>query len=165
MINPNARFPTHLTRLLLPVLKSARPALILNIGILPGAALPYLLPYVSTKGYMSTFSQALVTEFLAEQCHEVDVLYTQFSSVHNSNHRQPMPVSFCTPAADAAVDGALSQVRIAKMLGRGGMVPWLGHALQALPVKLMGEGLVRNFVANHLKRLRDEEQRLNQRGQ
>ncbi|KAH8701354.1 hypothetical protein GQ44DRAFT_717786 [Phaeosphaeriaceae sp. PMI808] len=62
--NMNARFMTHLTRLMLPHLTSnAHPrSLILNITSAARFGLPYLSMYSATKAYVSGFSHALTRE-------------------------------------------------------------------------------------------------------
>jgi len=75
-INTNARFPTQLTRAVLPLLLQNKPALILNCGSVGGTiGIPYLTAYTATKGYIHSFTQSLKTELVAEeQASEIEVM-------------------------------------------------------------------------------------------
>ena len=67
ILNVNARFPTHLTRELLPHLQTNGPAIILNCGSFAGLfGTPYLTTYSATKGYIHSLSLGLRYDLLAE---------------------------------------------------------------------------------------------------
>jgi len=63
MIEVNARFPTHLTRALIPVLKKRKNSAIVNVSsmscVLPGALLAV---YAATKSYNNIFSKSMSAE-------------------------------------------------------------------------------------------------------
>lgn len=67
MINLNLRFPTQLTRALLPLLTQNTPALIMNLCSITGLrGFPYLATYSGSKAYNHAFSESLFSEFKAE---------------------------------------------------------------------------------------------------
>lgn len=60
ILHLNARFPTQLTRALLPTLSAHAPALVLSCSSLAGLqAMPYLAVYGSTKAYIDGFTRGL----------------------------------------------------------------------------------------------------------
>jgi short-subunit dehydrogenase len=67
VINMNARFTTHLTRALLPLLKANGPALVLNCGsMVSRSAPPFLSTYVATKAYIEGLTKGLQADLAAE---------------------------------------------------------------------------------------------------
>lgn len=63
----NARWPTQLTKALLPLLTDNSPSLIMNVGSMAGLwGLPYLSVYCASKAFNMLFSDALKQEIAAE---------------------------------------------------------------------------------------------------
>jgi 17beta-estradiol 17-dehydrogenase / very-long-chain 3-oxoacyl-CoA reductase len=98
----NARFPTRLTSVLLPVLKSNSPALIINAGSYAGVfGLPYIATYTSTKAYVHTFTRALRAEV---ECtgfgQEVEVLGSLIFDTATSRNESGLVLGACWPRLD-----------------------------------------------------------------
>ncbi|MFI0347601.1 MAG: SDR family NAD(P)-dependent oxidoreductase [Chthoniobacterales bacterium] len=71
ILNVNITALTHLTHLLLPLLRQHRPSAILNVGSIAGyLPLTGYLVYAASKAYVRSFSEALRIE---EACHNVTV--------------------------------------------------------------------------------------------
>jgi short-subunit dehydrogenase len=84
VINMNARFPTHLTRALLPLLKANGPSLILNCGsMVSQSAPPFLSTYVATKAYIEGLTKALHADLTAEE-----ILFSSSSSSSSSDNKK-----------------------------------------------------------------------------
>jgi len=90
LINMNLRFPTQVTRALLPVLKTSSPALIMNIGSVAGQLpMPYVTTYGACKSFNNHFSAALKAEMRAEGLADrVEVLGILVSKVISASTRQ-----------------------------------------------------------------------------
>ena len=74
-IDINARFPTLLTSVLLPILQKNTASLIINSGSLGGiTGTSFLAVYSATKAYIHTFSLSLQAEMVAEGNAHVDVM-------------------------------------------------------------------------------------------
>ena len=67
LLNVNARFPTQITRAMLPLLKMhGGPALIMTMGSMSDFGMPYMSIYSAAKAFDLTFSKALKRELDAE---------------------------------------------------------------------------------------------------
>lgn len=67
MLEVNVTALTHLSHLLLPMLRSAAPAGILNVSSIAGFfPLPEMAVYAATKAYVTSFSEALRMELASE---------------------------------------------------------------------------------------------------
>jgi 17beta-estradiol 17-dehydrogenase / very-long-chain 3-oxoacyl-CoA reductase len=83
-IDLNLRFPTQITRLLLPQLIQHAPACILNIGSLASESVaPYACIYSGSKAYNKSWSASLDAELKAEG-HDIEVKLIQFEDVREA---------------------------------------------------------------------------------
>lgn len=74
-VDVDARFPTEITRILLPELVKNSPSLIINIGSLASESpVPYASVLSGTKAYNKAWSRSLGLEMMAEG-HEIEVLH------------------------------------------------------------------------------------------
>jgi 17beta-estradiol 17-dehydrogenase / very-long-chain 3-oxoacyl-CoA reductase len=145
--NLNARFMSHLTRLLLPYLsRNAQPrSLILNISSAAREGMPLLSVYSATKAYVSAFSHALSRELKALK-EPVDCLAIVPGDVASDGNSAGVTPGSPTAGEYARcvlerVDGAVAQ-------GRLEISPNWKHALQIgllsyLPEFLSGAELVK----------------------
>ena len=103
MLNVNARFPSQLTRAILPILsKSEEPSLIINIGSLgTESGIPYSVTYSCCKALNMAFSKSLDIELRAEG-QKVDVLGVPVGRVTEVVGYQE-PASLFTPGAGTIV--------------------------------------------------------------
>lgn len=150
----NARFMTHLTRLMLPILtKNAQPrALILNITSGARMGLPYLLMYSATKAYISGFSHALSRECIYFN-YPIDTLLIVPGEVLSDGNRHGVPSGSPTAAEFAKcvlerVDGAVAR-------GLFEIAPWWKHALEMGMMDWVPE----RFLAKELVRIMEEKSR------
>lgn len=104
LMNVNARFPTQLTRAILPILsKSDDPSLILNIGSLGAeSGVPYSVTYSGCKALNMVISKSLDMELRAEG-QKVDVLGISVGRVTEVGYYKE-PSTFFTPGARTMVD-------------------------------------------------------------
>lgn len=156
----NARFPTRLTTLLLPVLThrgagvdargmsfgTHRRSLILNVSSGGMVGLPYLVLYSATKGFNHCFSRALARECEVDPAtRHIDVLGVVPGDVQSQGNSVPAS-RWTTPTSDAfgwaivhKADGAV---------GRGWreMYPHWLHHLQAMMMGIISEKSLTKFI-------------------
>ncbi|KAJ7132523.1 putative short chain dehydrogenase/reductase [Mycena epipterygia] len=102
-LNVNSRFPTQLTRALLPTMKRDSPALIINCGSLAGSAgLPYLAAYSGTKAFIFAFTQALKHEMVLDGV-QIEVMGVSIANVQSGSNK--VPLSFGTISSAQGVLG------------------------------------------------------------
>ena len=125
MMNLNARFPTLLTRALLPTFtRKVGPSLIVNVGSLGTVGVPYVVPYGGSKAFNMSASTSLEVELRVEG-KRIEVLALLVGKVTGVGHSQD-PVTFFTPGARTMARAALGRVGC----GRAEVVGYVGHAMQ-----------------------------------
>ena len=146
IINANARFPTQLTKTLLPKLTQTKsPSLIMNIGSMGDFCVPYATIYGGSKGYNMTWSSSLAMELKSEG-KSVEVLGISVGRVTDVSHNKKKP-SFFTPSARTMARAALQRVGCGKPV----VVGYVGHALQKFFVGLLPARLVSDAVTSVMK--------------
>lgn len=110
----NLRFPTLLTKTLLPVLKSNKPSLIINVGSYAGDYCgPWLSIYASSKAFNHAFSMVLTSEMRASNT-DIEVLGTLVAQVLSaSNFDRP---SFAVLTSEECARDILNRVGCGKRL-------------------------------------------------
>lgn len=156
-LNVNARFPTHLTASLLPLLQENSPSLILNTGSLGGLiGSPYLTTYTATKAYIHTFTDSLRYEMLGEGTPEVEVKGFMIGNTETTGNPGHMP--FFTLQAREVAASCLD--RVGKAGGAVVFSHWK-HALHHMMFTVMPRGIAeREIVKEMRKRVEAEEQEL-----
>ncbi|KAM0721428.1 hypothetical protein Q7P37_002352 [Cladosporium fusiforme] len=148
----NARFPTRLTSVLLPMLKKNSPSLIINAGSFAGVfGMPYIATYTATKAYIHTFTLALRAEMEIEGVRDVEVmgsLIGDTTSSRNTTSDNGMKV----PANDCA-KGMLAKVGCGETL----VAPDWRHWITSLVIFWLPEGVGRRLIAPEMRRRREEE--------
>ncbi|EME39723.1 hypothetical protein DOTSEDRAFT_180431 [Dothistroma septosporum NZE10] len=147
-MNINARFPTHLTRALMPLLRRNGPSLIANCGSVGGLfGIPYLAVYTATKAYIHTFTSAIKNEFIAERVANVDIIGFTIGNVISATNK-PDASSFFTLSSKACAEGCIAQI------GRGKLMayPSWKHEAQAALIDSMPEFLWRRAVVAEMKK-------------
>lgn len=141
----NIRFTCHLTSTIIPLLiKNNKPALIMNIGSITDAGLPYVAMYSGTKGFINSWTMSLRREMKAEG-RDLEVLCVKPMKVTGTSFRvekstwnMPDPRTF----------GRSTLNRIGG--SRGCTEGYWGHGIMAnvvsrLPEKLLMFLLVKNI--------------------
>ncbi|KAL2358652.1 putative short chain dehydrogenase/reductase [Cryomyces antarcticus] len=146
-IDVNLRFPTQLTRALLPILTKNSPALIINIGSLSSIfQIPYGVIYSGAKAYVSAFSGALRAEMRAEK-KDVEVLTVQVGMTSTGTNK--VPVNFMTPSARTLARGALQRVGCGQPIAFG---HWPHHftsfVMNLLPAPILEVVLKRRVLSS-----------------
>ena len=145
ILDITARFPTEITRELLPCLSKNQPSLILNIGSgISDFATPYIEVYAGAKAYNQAFSRSLGLEMRAEGC-EVEVLCLQAGMV--STDARVRGVSLLVPGARDFARRSLNVVGC----GREVVWPYWLHAVQFGVIGWLWEG-VRNWLVLRMAR-------------
>ena len=151
-INLNSRFPTHLTRALLPILKGNAPALILNCGSTGGLlGVPYLTTYSAAKAYVHIFTSALKNEMVAEEIDNIEVMGCLIGNVSSAGNTHRMP--FTTISSRECATNCLDRV------GSSEALVWSSwkHALQFGFASLLPASQIRKYMAAEMrKRMEDE---------
>ena len=135
----NARFPTQLTRTMLPVLENSSPSLIVNIGSFTGdLASPYLTVYSGCKAFNLAFSKSLAAEMTAEG-KDVEVLGVMVGPVGDEVGRggAVKGLEFFTPTFAEMAKAALARVGC----GRSIVTTYWAHSLMKWPMDFMPEWL------------------------
>lgn len=123
-IDINARFPTEITRVLLPQLTKNQPSLIINIG--SGAsdfACPYIEVMTGAKAYNQAWSKSLRLEMQAEK-QDIEVLHFQVGMVQSNAAQRA--TSLLVPSSRQLARRGLDVVGC----GREVMWPYWPHAVQ-----------------------------------
>lgn len=124
----NARFTTELTRVVLPHLIAAQPALILTIGSgisEPTLPVPYLGIYAGAKAYTQTWARSLRMEMRAEGL-DIEVLHLQVGQVATAREIEAgRSVGWLTPSQEALARAGLERVGT----GRSEVWAYWSHAV------------------------------------
>lgn len=124
LINTNARFPVQFTRAVLPLLLShGGPALIMTMGSMADAGMPYLDVYAASKSFDLVFSRALRRELRAEGSN-VEVLGIMTGEVTDVEWDRTERSLF-RPASREFARAALERVGC----GVDVVAPWWTHGL------------------------------------
>ena len=154
IINLNARFPTQLTKALLPKLtRTISPSLIMNIGSTGDFCVPYATVYGGSKGFNMTWSSSLGMELRSEG-RNVEVLGVSVGRVTDVSHSKK-DASFFTPSARTMAKAALQRVGC----GRPVVVGYVGHALQRFLVGILPFGVTERAVTALMKGVWKDSQR------
>ena len=146
IMNVNARFPTQLTKTLIPKLTQTKsPSLIMNIGSMGDFCVPYATIYGGSKGYNMTWSSSLAMELKSEG-KNVEVLGISVGRVTDVSHNKK-EASFFTPSARTMARAALQRVGCGKPV----VVGYVGHALQKFFVRLLPASVVSDAVTSLMK--------------
>ncbi|KAM6513673.1 hypothetical protein FALCPG4_016048 [Fusarium falciforme] len=143
-INLNARFMTHMTRLMLPILDRNGPSLILNISSGAKMGLPGVAVYSGVKGFVTSISKAVGREARAEGM-KVDVVAIVVGLVKTqSNNRTP-------PGTITGREFAREMLDRAPRAASKGMLeisPYWKHALEIRILESMPESLRLKALVN-----------------
>ena len=154
IINLNARFPTQLTKALLPKLTQTNsPSLIMNIGSMGDFCVPYATIYGGSKGFNMTWSSSLAMELKSEG-KKVEVLAVSVGRVTDVSHNKK-DASFFTPSAGTMAKAALQRVGCGKPV----VVGYVGHALQKFLVGLLPFSITSRAITSLMKGVWKESQR------
>ena len=154
IMNMNARFPTQLTKTLLPKLTQMKtPSLIMNIGSMGDFCVPYATIYGGSKGFNMTWSSSLAMELRSEG-KNVEVLAISVGRVTDVSHNKK-GASFFTPSASTMAKAALQRVGCGKPV----VVGYVGHALQKFLVGFLPFSITSRAVTSLMKGVWKESQR------
>ncbi|OHE97548.1 3-ketoacyl-CoA reductase [Colletotrichum orchidophilum] len=126
-INLNARFMAQLTRLMVPILAKNGPSLVLNVSSDGRVGMPGVAVYSGTKGFVSSFSNAIAREMRAEK-RKVDVLCLVFDDVKTQSNA--LATVLGSPNSREFAKAALKRAGRAAQRGMLEMTPWFTHAVQ-----------------------------------
>jgi len=158
LINMNLRFPTQVTRALLPTLKTNKPSLIINIGSVAGELpMPYVTTYGACKSFNNHFSRALKAEMRAEGlAGQVEVLGVLVAKVISASTKENR-VDFFTATSDQLAKAALAKVGCGKAL----VWAWWRHWVQSLALAVVPEALLERILVGVLSEQREDERKRN----
>jgi short-subunit dehydrogenase len=135
-IDLNAKFPTLLTRALLPALASNKPGLVINIGSYAGVyGIPYLCIYAPSKAFNHIFSATLSNE-LKLMSLPIEVLGVIVGSVKTPGNPHE-DLNFATLSAEEIAENILGRVGCGKSVVVGSWKQCLlGESLKWVPDKI-----------------------------
>jgi 17beta-estradiol 17-dehydrogenase / very-long-chain 3-oxoacyl-CoA reductase len=152
-INLNSRFPTQLTRALLPVLNKNPKSLILSTCSITGfRGLPYLSIYSSTKAFNFTLNQSLASELNAENS-GTSILGIIIANVVSGGNKTTEGAFTCTGLQMAE----FSLQRIG--CGQTAVFGWWRHAVQWWVMSLLPEWVTEKVLIGVMRERRVEEQK------
>jgi short-subunit dehydrogenase len=151
MLSVNVAALTHLTHLLLPMLRASSPAAVLNVSSVAGFfPLPEMAVYAATKAYVTSFSEALRME-LAPHGVTVTALCpgpvpTEFFEVASRNGETIRAMDRSHPARSATPELVVRQALKGLEADRPGVIPnallaTLIHSVRLLPFPLIREAI------------------------
>jgi short-subunit dehydrogenase len=149
VLDVNANFTAHLTRILLPRLMSSQPALVMNISSIAMLGFPWLVPYSATKAFVLAFGDGLSAEMRADQ-HDVEVLGIIVGSVATAGRQ--IAESFFVPSARAMASAALDRV------GCGRLSVWghWAHRVRGLALDVISHRAIQRGATKELRKLRQD---------
>lgn len=154
LINVNARFPTQLTKALLPKLaRPDGPTLIMSIGSLADSGVPYATVYGGSKAFNMAMSSSLAVEVKAEG-KNIEVLAIPVGRVTDVAHSKE-PSSFFTPTARTMAKACVDRVGC----GRQVVVGYVGHAMQKFVIDLFPPIVFEMLVLPTMKERKEREER------
>ncbi len=154
IMNLNARFPTQLTKTLLPKLTQTNsPSLIMNIGSMGDFCVPYGTIYGGSKGFNMTWSTSLALELKSER-RNVEVLAISVGRVTDVSHNKK-DASLFIPSARTMARAALQHVGCGKSV----VVGYVGHAVQMFFVGILPSSVTSNVATSLMKGVWKESQR------
>lgn len=142
-INISSRFPSQLTRLLLPTLTAKPSSLVLNIG--SGASelgCPYIVAYCGCKAYNKAFSMALRSEMKATGNEHVEVIAITVGTV--ATEKMQRKVTWDTPSPRQMARSSLA----ATGCGRPVIWAYWGHAVGGAITSMIPESVVEKMARN-----------------
>ena len=151
MLSVNVAALTHLTHLLLPMLRASSPAAVLNVSSVAGFfPLPEMAVYAATKAYVTSFSEALRME-LAPHGVTVTALCpgpvpTEFFDVASRNGETIRAMDRSHPALSATPELVVSEALKGLEADRPGVIPnallaTVVRAVRMLPFPLIREAI------------------------
>ena len=153
-INVNARFPTQLTRALLPKLaRPDGPTLIMNIGSLADSGVPYATVYGGSKAFNMAMSSSLAVEGKVEG-KGIEVLAIPVGRVTDVGHNKESS-SFFTPTARTMARACVDRVGC----GRQVVVGYVGHAIQKLLIDMLPQIVFEKLVVPTMKDRKEQQKR------
>lgn len=139
-IDINLRFPTEITRVMLPLLRKNTPSLIMNVSSATSDfGLPYLSIYSGSKAYNKSWSRCLSSEMKADGL-DVEVIALVVSAVATDNYAKPQGVF--VPNANQFAKAALGVVGC----GRSVVYPYWGHRVQSFMFESMPTWMAEKMV-------------------
>ncbi|EME48523.1 hypothetical protein DOTSEDRAFT_141627 [Dothistroma septosporum NZE10] len=154
----NARFPTEITRAVLPQLRENSPALIINVGSTTSDfGLPYLSIYSGCKSYNKGWSRSLTAEMRAEESN-VEVFCLMVSAV--ATNYVPRAASLFAPTARQMASYSLDKVGCGKSIVFG----YWAHAVQAAFFYALPDWLAEKTIIDvGIKEKKEDEERAKKR--
>ena len=147
LININARFTSHITRLLLPLLLRRPRSLIMNISSAAEQGMPCLSVRSGTKSYITTWNKALTAGMTAEN-RNVEALGIVIGCVHTTNNSHPL--STFHPRAETFAKATMARVGC----GKASVCGYLPHALQIKFLSFFPGWVARKVVIDTRRRLK-----------
>ena len=151
MLSVNIEALTHLTHLLLPMLRASRPAAVLNVSSVAGFfPLPEMAVYAATKAYVTSFSEALRME-LAPEGVSVTALCpgpvpTEFFDVASREGRTIRAMDRSHPAFAATPALVVREALAGLEKNRPGVIPNALLAAAVRAVRLLPFPLIREAI-------------------
>lgn len=151
MLSVNIAALTHLTHLLLPMLRASRPAAVLNVSSIAGFfPLPEMAVYAATKAYVTSFSEALRME-LAPDGISVTALCpgpvpTEFFEVASREGKKIRAMDRSHPAFGATPEQVVREALAGLEKNRPGVIPNALLAAAVRAVRLLPFPLIREAI-------------------
>jgi hypothetical protein len=150
VINVNATFAAHLTRVLLPFLLKSQPSLVINISSVVKFGMPWLTPYAASKAFDIGLSDALAAEMRADG-QDIEVLGLIVGSVRSMSN-QPTEKSIFIPDSRGMAAAALDRV------GCGELSVWghWAHRLQGIGLNVLSQKMFQKLATKEVRKLRQD---------
>ncbi|KAI1081335.1 short chain dehydrogenase [Whalleya microplaca] len=150
-VHVNAVFPVLLSAAIIPILIKNGPSLIINICSLSDNGMPLVSFYGATKAFDRALSQSLWREMKLEG-RDIEVIAHRVGMTTETQYIQKKTSMFRPPAMKVA-----KAVLERTGCGRKLIVPYWGHALQDVMVKLFPTWIMDKMIINAMRDLRTEQ--------
>lgn len=155
-VSANALFPLILTSRLMPRLKAASPALVINVGSMSDQSMPRLPSYSPSKAFLNCMSRCLALDGLFEggARGDVEVMCVRVGDSTGTS-QQLRRSSLFEPDAGLVARSILARVGC----GKAAVVPYFWHALQDAAAGLLPDW-IKERVAVYAMGQKAEQERL-----
>lgn len=138
-LNTNLRFATHLTHAALPLLRTHTPSLVLSMGSVADAGIPFLPVYSGAKAFLRSWSRSLGMQMRMERA---AVEFLALDMVEVSTAGNPQGVTALRPSARTWARAALRRVGY----GEGWVSGYWVHAVLRMAVGWMPRAVHEGIV-------------------
>ena len=149
-IDINARFATHITRLLLPSMIENQPGLMLYVSSgVTQMTVPSTANYASAKAYLESYAKILAMEMRVKG-YDIELkAFVTGTCVTSTSGRTEKDRSFTMPLTEDYVTSAINKIGWNEVI----VTPWIGHQVQLAIMTGLPDWLYAILIGRMLKQV------------